>query len=50
MNNLKIFTIIGLISIAGIGSFIYGQFIISTILFALAAIYSNIAMRVKLDS
>ena len=50
MNNLKKFTIIGLIFGAGIGSFIYGQFIVSTILFAFAAIYSNIAMRVKLDS
>jgi hypothetical protein len=50
MDNLKKFTIIGLIFIAGIGSFIYGQFIVSTVLFAFAAIYSNIAMRLKLDS
>jgi hypothetical protein len=36
--------------IAGIWSFVSGQFIISTVLFAGAAIYSNIAMRPKLTS
>jgi hypothetical protein len=50
MNHSKKFTIIGLILIAGIGSFIYDQFIVSTVLFASAAICSNIVMRVKLNS
>jgi hypothetical protein len=42
--------IIGLMFIAGIWTFVSGQFIISTILFAGAAIYSNIVMRAKLNS
>jgi hypothetical protein len=50
MNNLKKDIIIGLIFIAGIASFISGQFIISTVLFASTAIYSNIVMRVKTNS
>ena len=50
MNNFNKDIIIGLIFIAGIWSFISGQFIISTVLFASAAIYSNIVMRVKLNS
>lgn len=50
MNNFNKDIIIGLIFIAGIWSFISGQFVISTVLFAVAAIYSNIVMRVKLNS
>jgi hypothetical protein len=42
--------LIGLLFIAGIWSFISGQFIFSTILFASAAIYSNIAKRAQLKS
>jgi hypothetical protein len=50
MNKLNINVIIGLLFIAGIWVFIYGQFIISTVLFGSAFIYSNIATRVKLNS
>jgi len=50
MKNFNKDIIIGLLFIAGIGSLISGQFIISTVLFASAAIYSNIVMRVKLSS
>jgi hypothetical protein len=50
MNNFKRNIAIGLIFIVGIGSFISGQFILSTILFAGAAIYSNILKRAKLNS
>ena len=50
MNNLNKDIIIGLMFIIGIWSFISGQFIISTVLFASAAIYSNIVMRAKLSS
>jgi hypothetical protein len=50
MNNFNKDIIIGLMFIAGIGSFVSGQFIISTVLFAGAAIYSNIVMRVNLNS
>ena len=50
MNNFNKDIIIGLMFIAGIWSFISGQFIISTVLFAAAAIYSNIVMRAKQSS
>jgi hypothetical protein len=50
MNNVNKDIIIGLMFIAGIWSFISGQFIISTVLFAGAAIYSNIVMRAKPNS
>lgn len=50
MNDFKKDVLIGLMFIAGIWSFISGQFIISTILFATAAIYSNIVMRAQLKS
>ncbi|NOT13888.1 MAG: hypothetical protein HOP23_19065 [Methylococcaceae bacterium] len=50
MSNFKSDILIGLMFIVGIGSFISGQFILSTILFAGAAIYSNILMRAKLNS
>jgi hypothetical protein len=42
--------LIGLMFIIGIWSFISGQFVISTVLFASAAIYSNIVMRAKPNS
>jgi hypothetical protein len=50
MNNFNKDIIIAFLFIAGISSFISGQFIISTVLFASAAIYSNIVMRAKLNS
>ena len=50
MNNFNKDIILGLMFIAGTWSFISGQFIISTVLFAGAAIYSNIVMRTKLNS
>jgi len=50
MKNFNKDIMVGLLFIVGIGSFISGQFIISTVLFATAAIYSNIVMRVKLNS
>jgi hypothetical protein len=50
MNEFNKDIIIGLMFVAGISSFISGQFIISTVLFAGAAIYSNIVMRAKLNS
>ncbi len=42
--------VIGLLFIMGVWSFISGQFIVSTVLFASAAIYSNIVMRAKLQN
>jgi hypothetical protein len=42
--------LIGLMFIIGIWSFISGQFVVSTVLFASAAIYSNIVMRTKSNS
>jgi hypothetical protein len=50
MNNINKFIVVGLIFIAGVGSFVAGQFIIATVLFATAAIYSNIVKRVKINS
>jgi len=50
MNDLKKDILIGLLFIIGIWSFISGQFIVSTVLFASAAIYSNIAKRPQLKS
>ncbi|MFA6053043.1 MAG: hypothetical protein WC762_10680 [Methylobacter sp.] len=41
---------IGLMFILGIWGFISGMFVISTVLFASAAIFSNIAMRSGLNS
>ena len=49
MNDFKKDIFIGLMFITGLGSFISGQFILSTVLFASAAIYSNILMRAKLN-
>ncbi len=50
MNELTKDILIGLLFIAGICSFISGQFIISTVLFASAAIFSNIAKVSPLKS
>ncbi|MEI6706178.1 MAG: hypothetical protein WCK96_03465 [Methylococcales bacterium] len=50
MNDLNKDIFIGLMFIIGIWSFISGQFVISTVLFASAAIYSNIVMRAKRKS
>lgn len=49
MNDFNKDIFIGLMFVAGIWSFISGQFIFSTVLFAVAAIYSNMAMRAKLN-
>jgi hypothetical protein len=50
MNDFNKDIFIGLMFIAGIWCFISGQFIVSTVLFAGAAIYSNIALRAKLSN
>ena len=50
MNNINKHIIVGLLFVGGIWSFISGQFIISTVLFAGAAIYSNIVIRANLNS
>lgn len=50
MSDLNRDIIIGLLFITGVWSFISGQFIVSTVLFGSAAIYSNIAMRAKLEN
>jgi len=47
MNKFHKDLVIGLMFIVGTWSFISGQFIFSTVLFAIAAVYSNIAMRSK---
>ena len=47
MNNLKNDVLIGLLLVTGIWCFIHGQFVISTVSFAVAAIYSNIAMHIR---
>lgn len=45
MNTFNKDILIGLLFITGLWSFISGQFIFSTVLFAGAAIYSNLVMR-----
>jgi hypothetical protein len=45
MSNLNKDIFIGLLFISGLWSFISAQFIVSTLLFAGAAIYSNMMMR-----
>ncbi|MCF8006391.1 MAG: hypothetical protein K9K84_03185 [Methylovulum sp.] len=50
MNNFRKDILIGLMFIAGIWSFISGEFIFSTVLFAGSAIYSNIVIRAQLKS
>jgi hypothetical protein len=48
MNTFNKDIFIGLMFTMGIWSFISGQYIISTVLFAVAAIYSNIVSRATL--
>ena len=50
MNDFNRDIIISLMFLTGIWSFISGQFIISTLIFASAAIFSNIAIRATLNS
>jgi hypothetical protein len=50
MNDFRRDVLLGLMFISGIFGFISGEFVISTILFASAAIYSNIAIREKTSS
>ena len=50
MNISKTNIIIGSIVISGAVSFISAQFILSTALFGIAAIYSNIVKKVNLNS
>jgi hypothetical protein len=50
MSNFNKDIFIGVMFITGIWSFISGQFIISTVLFGAAAIYSNIVIRAKLNN
>jgi hypothetical protein len=45
MNDIQRDLLIGLMFVAGIFGFISGEFIFSTLLFASAAIYSNIAIN-----
>jgi hypothetical protein len=46
MSDVKRDVLISLMFLAGIGGFISGEFIVSTVLFASAAIYSNVALHV----
>lgn len=48
MNNLQTDVVLGLIFITGIFGFISGEFIVSTVLFASAAIYSNVTLTHRL--
>jgi len=50
MNDFSKDILIGLMFIIGIWSFISGQFIVSTVLFASAAIYSNIIKSSQLKN
>jgi len=50
MNDFRRDLLLGLMFISGIFGFISGEFIISTLLFASAAIYSNIAIRKEPNS
>ncbi|WFP48457.1 hypothetical protein PL263_10035 [Methylomonas sp. EFPC3] len=51
MNEFKKDVFVGLVSFSGILSFIFGQFIISTMLFGIAALSSNMVLesRAKLE-
>jgi hypothetical protein len=48
MNDLKRDIVISLLFIVGLGSFLLGQFVLSTLIFASVAIYSNIQMKAHL--
>jgi hypothetical protein len=50
MNDFRRDLLLGMMFICGIFGFISGEFVISTILFASAAIYSNIAIRKESSS
>lgn len=45
MNDLQRDILIGLMFVTGIFGFISGEFVVSTVVFASAAIYSNIAIN-----
>lgn len=45
MSNLYKDVLIGLLFITGIWGFVSGEFIVSTVLFAVAAIYTNMVRR-----
>jgi hypothetical protein len=46
MSEIKRDMLISLMFLAGICGFVSGEFIVSTVLFASAAIYSNVALNV----
>jgi hypothetical protein len=50
MNDFKKDIMIGLMFLSGIWSFISGEFVVSTVLFGSAAVYSNIAIRSSLNN
>ena len=49
MNDIKRDILIGILFLAGIWCFISGSYVLSTLMFASAAIYTNITVRPKLD-
>lgn len=50
MTDLQKDVLIGLIFVTGIFGFISGEYIVSTVLFASAAIFSNIRLNKKMQS
>ncbi|MDO9139970.1 MAG: hypothetical protein Q7U38_06555 [Methylobacter sp.] len=50
MNDFKRDIVIGLMFVVGILGFISGEFVVSTIMFATAAIFSNIILNNRLHS
>lgn len=50
MSELKKDILVGLLFISGVLVFMAGEFIISTVLFAIAAIYSNIHYSIRYHS
>lgn len=50
MNELKKDILIALLFITGIASFLSGEFVLSTLLFAGAAIYTNILMKTQVPA
>ncbi|MEQ1638359.1 MAG: hypothetical protein ABL903_16890 [Methylococcales bacterium] len=48
MNDFKTDVVLGLMFMTGIFGFISGEFIVSTVLFACAAIYSNVSLTRRL--
>ncbi|MGR8979231.1 MAG: hypothetical protein ACU84H_03955 [Gammaproteobacteria bacterium] len=47
MNDLSKAIFIGFLFIIGIGSFIYSQFVVSTVAFAASALYGNVFLNTK---